>query len=510
MYIFEFNLILFFHIILKNFPSIQNSISQHEQKPTTSFQKVSSNEETLNKYQKSYDVPVWSTLHSAKSSSQQITVRNSLEPFRRADISTPSPFIASNDLKIASSQDSRRSVNDIHFEDEKLEPKPLIIEYQPPFVYPIYNENYTKSTANVVNTNQVFYTRFPSRTSTPTPLSEIESNSNSIDFVHSNNNYVDNNKFSVVNLIKGRIFTKPNVMPTESTSMVLLSGVQAAIPSENSISISSGFAPIANNLNNYPEPLSGLIPPYETFHIYDESTTQGPPIYYEWKIPASGLEPPHLDDQNRESITMEDNQIPVIPPETIKPSIPIPILEKELVPPIYETSSSLFNQVKVPAIGLQPPNLSPTLPQLTDTQFLVTNHSFPSIASINAELQKNSKDVLLINDKSQTPRSVATGQNQRNLVTSTTKRQSETTTKDLNYLDLKKLFLIPEYTFPLETVQRPGYEHDNAVNSFQIKIPDPQDDEGQTKPWYGENAKCPECHPSFLKPGSCEPCIKLR
>lgn len=78
-----------------------------------------------------------------------------------------------------------------------------------------------------------------------------------------------------------------------------------------------------------------------------------------------------------------------------------------------------------------------------------------------------------------------------------------------NYSLLKKELSIPEYQFPLEGEgARTGYDNKEAVNSFQIKIPDKET--LQYAEWYGENPKCPECHPSFVKPGTCEPCVKIR
>lgn len=50
-------------------------------------------------------------------------------------------------------------------------------------------------------------------------------------------------------------------------------------------------------------PPTELLPPYETTKSYDDSTTQGPPIYYEWKWagPAWDLEPPKLNSSEEDS-----------------------------------------------------------------------------------------------------------------------------------------------------------------------------------------------------------------
>lgn len=78
-----------------------------------------------------------------------------------------------------------------------------------------------------------------------------------------------------------------------------------------------------------------------------------------------------------------------------------------------------------------------------------------------------------------------------------------------NFTILKHKLLVPEFDFPLDAEEyRTGYDNTERFNSFQLKIPD----KGTLaeREWYGENQKCPECHPSFLRPGTCEPCIKIR
>lgn len=50
--------------------------------------------------------------------------------------------------------------------------------------------------------------------------------------------------------------------------------------------------------SSIPEPIDGLQPPHLHYKTYDDSTTEGPPIYYQWKwaVPAFVLEPPTLND----------------------------------------------------------------------------------------------------------------------------------------------------------------------------------------------------------------------
>lgn len=64
-------------------------------------------------------------------------------------------------------------------------------------------------------------------------------------------------------------------------------------------------------------------------------------------------------------------------------------------------------------------------------------------------------------------------------------------------------YFVPDYVFPLDK-PHPGYENDAAQTSFQVQVAR----EGRSS--YGENPACPQCHPAYLKPGSCEPCIVRR
>ncbi|XP_053604467.1 mucin-2 [Plodia interpunctella] len=61
-------------------------------------------------------------------------------------------------------------------------------------------------------------------------------------------------------------------------------------------------------------------------------------------------------------------------------------------------------------------------------------------------------------------------------------------------------YFVPDYVFPLDN-PHPGYEGENSQTSFQVKI---------SQSNFGENPNCPQCHPAYLKPGTCEPCIVKR
>ncbi|XP_058447342.1 putative mediator of RNA polymerase II transcription subunit 26 [Malaya genurostris] len=190
-----------------------------------------------------------------------------------------------------------------------------------------------------------------------------------------------------------------------------------------------------------PTPSNEILPPKKDYVFYDDATTQGPPIYYQWKwsIPSFGLDPP-LD---------------------------APLTDEE----------KLLSQ------------LNPTSAENSSDSSREHNQTARSISSETGNLGENQPSSSLV---------------QLN------KRRVQPPAH--NYLELRKNLAIPDFTFPLESEVGPRniYEHDGAVNSFQIKIPSYARSDDSNTTWYGENAKCPHCHPVFLRPGSCEPCVKIR
>lgn len=168
---------------------------------------------------------------------------------------------------------------------------------------------------------------------------------------------------------------------------------------------------------NVSPPANELLPPYETIKIYDDATTKGPPIYYEWRVPDEGLLPPRFDNE-------------------------------------------------------------------TDTNSL--KRSITEEGNFDNDFQS-----------------------------SETRRYGGGNQIRIQYKDLQKQFAIPEVELALESGGREGYNDDEAVNSFQVKIPYRKDasraSTGSDRYYYLEHAHCnPECHPYFFKPGRCEPCIKLK
>jgi hypothetical protein len=174
---------------------------------------------------------------------------------------------------------------------------------------------------------------------------------------------------------------------------------------------------LANKNRIVPQLSTNLLPPLETAARPLEDTTQGPPIYYEWKIPASGLEPPKFDNET--------------------------------------------NSVRSNSIGH-------------------TRRSVQGEANFgeNNEVQGSQKKSTVLKS---------------NIVA-------------FPYKTLQRQFSIPDFEFPIEPTGREGYDKE-AVNSFQVKIPLLKNE----RTYFLENPKCPpECHPQYFKPGTCEPCVRIR
>lgn len=488
------------NVIFQTISPLFNSIQNYDKRPV--FHKAASSP-VENRHNKPFATAGhWSTVHPLiqTTSLPPTTPRSNFQSFNHFDSSQPT-FAGGTDLKTSSSQDSRRTQNENVFETDdkpvqKTTPKPLIIEFQPPFLHPIFNLNDTVTTTTKSPLPQF---------ARPLPATSIPN------FSQTTVNSIPETRPLVSS--EERFRARPNSVASSGVSNFGDRLRTSSTPTPITTTSISNLVPVLAGEGNVKEPPTVLLPPYETLNLFGGASTQGPPVYHEWKLPASNLEPPFDENKSNGAITIssDENQIPVIPPQSTVSAVgPPSFLQNDLVPPLFES----FNNVKLPSISLQPPAYSP-LPVFNDTAPSATNHSFPSFSALNANSFTQSTD------KSQTQRSVSATPTASNTIS--TKRNSETTTqKEFNYLELKKKFSVPEFTFPLENVERPSYTETNAVNSFQIKIPDDvsqsqeqlvsdgSSNEVQRNPWYGENAKCPECHPSFLKPGTCEPCIKIR
>ncbi|ALC45652.1 CG14880 [Drosophila busckii] len=318
--------------------------------------------------------------------------------------------------------------------------------YEPPFVYPIYNLEDTQPAAETLRTSSAApfstaasthrFAGFASSSTTARPISRPTTNAGA--------------PFSYATL--------PTTVSSSTSSNQRVAATAALRPLEqrtptpaqsfrlNRPVSSTTAAPKLQQQQQLP--FNDLLPPFVEFVPHDIATTQGPPIYYEWKVPANGLEPPKLDAP----IGVDGRDYP-------------------------EGSSDYTNKPKPEAFNSRLNDISP-----------VSVKRVPSLRSIK-------------------PNELPKAQRRADVA-------SSSSTADIT--QLRKQLLIPEIVFPLETIGRTGYAAGasaagDVYNSFQLKIPERRSSgSGSAKSgkWFGENPKCPECHPSFVQPGSCEPCLR--
>ncbi|XP_059619324.1 uncharacterized protein LOC132263538 [Phlebotomus argentipes] len=301
--------------------------------------------------------------------------------------------------------------------------KPSLL-YEPPFLLPDYNRNVRPQTVQAAQTT----TGLPPLLNTP----QIQSTGKP--FTASGVKDPVNEKVSKTRNVPR---TEPPVSPTPrilSQNPFIANSLLTAKPT------TVGTQQLNNRPNpTFPQPARDLLPPRIDHRQHDDATTEGPPIYYEWKwaVPAFVLEPPKPINDSTVSATKKE-------PST---------------------------QASVPKEYAHNPFLS------------------RAFAGKSASPTPN---------RSSTARAFSPP----NRASSTEKPKAREPTNDYN--ELKKSLLIPDFEFPLEKDVR-GFEQKEAKNSFQLVIPTKSD-----KPWYGENPKCPDCHPAYVQPGTCEPCIRIR
>lgn len=171
----------------------------------------------------------------------------------------------------------------------------------------------------------------------------------------------------------------------------------------------------------------------------------------------------NIKPNTEEPIVDEQTRIPqpervLLPPKTQYSQLP----STTMGPPIYYEW-----RWAVPAFGLEPPKES------NDTNSTINKHT----------------DVV--------------GTNPFSAVTRYTIPDEDATPKPRNVEYNISSYLVPDYVFPLDK-PHPGYDSEDAQTSFQVEVSRP----GRSS--YGENPECPQCHPAYLKPGTCEPCIVKR
>lgn len=355
--------------------------------------------------------------------------------------------------------------------------------YEPPLLYPIYNLDDAATTTTTTTTTprptyrpstaSPFVTRLSATTSTTTtkaptrPTTVVGKPFTRSSFTTTNTKVSTNqnnaNRFDVNKLTKeirtpapAQGFKAPTPKPPVKTS--------------NTPQNSSTNKPDRGSIK-HEQPSKQLLPPLTDFITHDVATTQGPPIYYEWKVPSDGLEPPKLDSP----IGVDGREYP----ETV----------------IDYNAISAKNGFA------------------TNTQFGIDQKKPTTNNTTTTTSSRRSDNKQTIPSRSPTSRSVKeTGQpkgvTESKSPATTRTSSTQQTSNPGDIFQIRKELSVPEYAFPLESAGRTGYLDTDVYNSFQLKIPERRADTDEHIHWYGENPKCPECHPSYVIPGTCEPCIR--
>ncbi|XP_035774820.1 mucin-5AC-like [Anopheles albimanus] len=279
------------------------------------------------------------------------------------------------------------------------------------------------------------------------------------------------------------ITNEPSAGPVKTAIDKLADAVPSRIPSP---AVNVGATDKIPRPFSVPAPANDLLPPHKEYVFHDDATTQGPPIYYQWKwsVPSFGLDPPGLEAPP--------------PPPAAATAREVP--GSVLLAPTADVDASAATSVP---IEVKPDETERFIEQLNPaTQ---QDHDGESGSPRRGASR----------DHNQSARSISseTGNLGENRVVEVEPKRVVQLPQH-NYLALRQQFAIPDFTFPLDGATKGGqYGHAEAVDSFQVRIPSdaaPRTIEAVKRSWYGENARCPECHPSFLRPGSCEPCVKVR
>ncbi|XP_055688504.1 uncharacterized protein LOC129793004 [Lutzomyia longipalpis] len=329
--------------------------------------------------------------------------------------------------------------------------KPSLL-YEPPFLLPDYNRNVrTQATVKATtppNTPQIQNTGKPFTASgVKDPIvdkvSKVRNAPRTEPPVTATARVLSDNPFIANSLQTAKptvVLQQTNKPATPAPSIVsqnpfIAKAVQTAKPTVGTQQLNSRPSP------TLPLPSRELLPPRPDVRKHDDATTEGPPIYYEWKwaVPAYVLEPPK---------------------------------------PLNDTAATAASRK-------QQGTAAPIPDKFAHNPFL--SRAFQGKGGPSSS------------ERSPTPRAFSAANNKG----STDKPKQQEPANDYN--ELKKTLLIPDFEFPLEKDVRPGFDQKEARNSFQLVIPTKSD-----KPWYGENPKCPDCHPAYLQPGTCEPCIRIR
>ncbi|XP_036233270.2 probable serine/threonine-protein kinase nek3 [Bactrocera oleae] len=376
--------------------------------------------------------------------------------------------------------------------------------YEPPFLYPIYNENDTMSTQTSLRTSPATpFTASPTfnklTPTTPIPAPNRPTTLAGKPFTVSNggvttkapslggrsqNNLIQTSFSQISKDIRtptpAQGFKPPTPRPPISTTTSIPKNLESSpfdysIPTTNRLNLPTPFrnSSDTNGAQNIKTPAKELLPPHQEFVQHDIATTQGPPIYYEWKMPSNGLEPPKLDP-------------------------PIGVDGREYPEATFDynaiggtnNNANATNRKQITNIISLPPTKAPgennPIARTPISRSIKETGQPNSVHRVNAEKPKVATTLVVATDRSDTISMPVS-----------------------DIIQLRKDYSVPEYLFPLEPIGRTGYLSTDAYNSFRLKIPEHDDEEPEDhRHWFGENPKCPECHPSFVVPGTCEPCIR--
>lgn len=214
--------------------------------------------------------------------------------------------------------------------------------YQAPELYPLYNLNYKEAVDQIQKLGEVSRISspapfaVPTTTSKPTSTTDAPRTTSSLGIIvpHSEPKKIvsikqTHNDYDFSKYFRGAATAKPTQTTTTTTTTTRTSTTTPTTtpkPTTTFAPTTTQSIPQPRILNKQPAPGNNLepplratelllqrpqiklpptelLPPYETTKTYDDSTTQGPPIYYEWKWagPAWDLEPPKLNSSEEDS-----------------------------------------------------------------------------------------------------------------------------------------------------------------------------------------------------------------
>lgn len=168
--------------------------------------------------------------------------------------------------------------------------------------------------------------------------------------------------------------------------------------------------------------------------------------------------------------------------------------------PKIPTPSISTNEVEPPSLFYQPPKLTYNFESESSTMDPETFYKLiPSKDLQPPKIKSRIDDVSTIIDSTTTSKTVTKKDTAVDLATLVTKDS------DTKWKDLRQMFFIPEYEFPLDLGSRPSY--DSGVSSFQVRQAPPNP---EIRPKTVDTKCDPKCDPAFLIPGTCKPCVMIR